>query len=72
MSWQPVFGIFYLVVGAVLAVFARPIADWDYGYDLKWKILLMFGIRFRTWFLRIGGVLLALMGAAMLILTVNF
>lgn len=62
MDWYPVFGFVYLVLGIILALFARPIAVWDYGYDLKWKFLLMFGLRFRVWFLRIGGILLFLMG----------
>ncbi len=66
MTWQAIFGTIYFIGGAILAVFARPIAVWDYGYDLKWKILLMFGIKFRIWFLRIGGLLLMLMGLLML------
>ena len=62
MSWPLVFGVVYVIVGATLAVFAKPIAVWDYGYDLKWKILLMFGIKSRIWFLRIGGTIIMLLG----------
>lgn len=62
MFWQAIFGVVYLVVGIILVVFARPIAVWDYVYDLKWKILVNLGLPFRIWFLRIGGTLLALIG----------
>ncbi|MDO8578980.1 MAG: hypothetical protein Q7R50_07370 [Dehalococcoidales bacterium] len=62
MIWQPIFGVVYLVGGIILAIFARLIAVWDYAYDLKWKILVMLGLRFRICFLRISGILFALMG----------
>lgn len=62
MFWELAFGVVYLVGGILLAVFARPIAVWDYAYDLKWKILVNLGLSFRVWFLRIGGILLALVG----------
>jgi hypothetical protein len=66
MTWQPIFGVFYLVGGILLAVFARPIAVWDYEIDKKWKFLLMLGLQFRIWFLRISGILLAVMGCSVL------
>ena len=62
MWWQTVFGVVYLVGGVVLSIFARPVAVWDYEIDKKWKFLLMLGLPFRIWFLRIGGILLALVG----------
>jgi hypothetical protein len=55
MNWHPVFGVVYIILGIVLAVYARPIAVWDCGYDLKWKFLLMLSLKFRIRFLRIGG-----------------
>ncbi len=67
MFWELAFGVVYLVGGILLAVFARPIAVWDYAYDLKWKILVNLGLPFRIWFLRIGGTLLALVGALALV-----
>jgi hypothetical protein len=68
MWWQPVFGSVYLVGGVLLAVFARPVAVWDYAIDLKWKLLLTLGLPFRVWFLRIGGILLALAGLFVLVI----
>jgi len=67
MVLELAFGVVYLVGGIVLAIFARPIAVWDYTYDLKWKILVNLGLPFRIWFLRIGGTLLALVGALALV-----
>jgi len=66
MTWQPIFGVFYLAGGILLAVFARPIAVWDYEIDKKWKFLLMLGLQFRIRFLRISGILLAVMGCFVL------
>jgi len=68
MTWLLIFTVVYLVLGFVLAVFARPIAVKDYSYDLKWKFMLMFGLTFRIWFLRIAGIIMVCMGVASLLL----
>ena len=62
MFWGTVFGVVYLLGGILLAVFARKIAVWDYAYDLKWKIIVNLSLGFRIWVLRMGGILLALVG----------
>lgn len=62
MFWEFAFGVVYLVGGVLLAVYSRKIAVWDYEIDKKWKFLMMLGLPFRIWFLRIGGILLALLG----------
>ena len=61
MGYQLIFAVAYFILGLGLAIFAKPIAIIDYKYDLKWKILLMFGIKFRVWFLRIAGIIMILM-----------
>ena len=68
MSYLLIFSIAYFVLGVVLAVFARPIAKWDYSYDLRWNFMLMFGLRFRIRFLRIAGIIMICMAAAYLII----
>jgi len=68
MTWLLIFTVVYLVIGVVLAVFAKPIAVKDYSYDLKWKFMLMFGLTFRIWFLRIAGILMICMAVASLLL----
>lgn len=69
MTYLLIFTIAYLVIGVVLAIFANPIAKWDYSYDLRWNFMLMFGLRFRIWFLRIAGIIMICMaGASLLVL----
>ena len=70
MTWLLIFTVVYLVLGVVLAVFAKPIAVKDYSYDLKWKFMLMFGLTFRIWYLRIAGILMICMAGASLLLLV--
>lgn len=60
MGYQLIFAVVYFILGLSLAIFAKPIGIKDYKYDLRWKILLMFGIKFRVWFLRIAGILMML------------
>ena len=68
MIWLLIVTVVYLVLGVVLAVFAKPIAVKDYSYDLKWKFMLMFGLTFRIWFLRIAGIIMVCMAGVSLIL----
>ena len=68
MSYLLIITVIYLVIGVVLAVFAKPIAVKDYSYDLKWKFMLMFGLTFRIWFLRIAGILMIFMAGVSLFL----
>ena len=68
MSYLLIFTVVYLVIGVVLAIFAKPIAVKDYSYDLKWKFMLMFGLTFRIWFLRIAGIIMVCMAGASLLL----
>ena len=68
MSYLLIFTVVYLVIGVVLAIFAKPIAVKDYSYDLKWKFMLMFGLTFRIWFLRTAGILMVCMAVASLLL----
>ncbi len=67
MGYQLIFVIAYFIIGLSLAIFAKPIARIDYKYDLRWKFLLMFGIKFRIWFLRIAGVLMIWMASYILV-----
>lgn len=67
MGYQLIFVVAYFIIGLSLAIFAKPIATIDYKYDLRWKILLMFGIKFRVWFLRIAGVLMIFMALFVLV-----
>ncbi len=67
MGYQLIFMVGYFIIGLSLAIFAKPIARKDYKYDLRWKILLMFGIKFRIWFLRIAGVLMICMALFVLV-----
>ena len=68
MTWLLIFTVVYLVAGVVLAIFAKPIAVKDYSYDLKWKFMLMFGLTFRIWFLRIAGIIMVCMAGVSLVL----
>jgi len=67
MVYQLIFVITYFIIGLGLAIFAKPIAIIDYKYDLRWKILLMFGIKFRVWFLRIAGIIMMLIALFVLV-----
>ena len=67
MGYQLIFAVGYFIFGLSLAIFAKPIAIKDYKYDLRWKILLMFGIKFRVWFLRIAGILMMCMAVFYLV-----
>lgn len=67
MGYHLIFAVAYFILGISLAIFAKPIAIKDYKYDLRWKILLMFGIKFRVWFLRIAGILMMLMALFVLV-----
>ena len=67
MSYLLIFTVVYLVLGVVLAVFAKPIAVKDYSYDLKWKFMLMCGLTFRIWFFRIAGILMVCMAGVSLL-----
>ncbi len=67
MGYQLIFVIAYFIIGLSLAIFAKHIALIDYKYDLRWKILLMFGIKFRVWFLRIAGIIMMCMALIILV-----
>jgi hypothetical protein len=67
MGYQLIFVVAYFIIGLSLAIFAEPIARKDYNIDLRWKILLMFGIKFRIWFLRIAGIIMICMALFILV-----
>ena len=69
MGYQLIFMVGYFIIGLSLAIFAKPIAIKDYKYDLRWKILLMFGIKFRIWFLRIAGIIMICMASFILVVS---
>ncbi len=58
-------GMFFIGLG--LVIFARPLANWDYKIDLRWKITFGIGINFRIWFLRIAGIIMICMALFVLV-----
>ena len=70
MGYQLIFVVVYFILGLSLAIFARPVAIWDYNIDLRWKITFGLGVDFRIWFLRIAGIIMICM--ALFILVMSF
>ncbi len=67
MGYQLIFVVVYFILGLILGIFAKPIGIKDYKYDLRWKILTRFGIKFRVRFLRIAGIIMMLMALFVLV-----
>ena len=68
MESELIFAIVVLFLGLSSVIFAKPLGIRQYNFDLRWKILLRFRIKFRTWFFRIAGILMMCIAIFVLIL----
>jgi len=58
MEPELLFAFVVFIVGLSLVIFAKPLGIRQYNFDVRWKILLMFGVKFRVWFFRIAGIVM--------------
>ena len=58
MESELIFAIVVFILGLSSVIFAKPLGIKQYNFDLRWKILLRFGINFRVWFFKITGILM--------------
>ena len=68
MEPELLFAIVVFIVGLSLVIFAKPLGIRQYNFDLRWKILLRFGIKFRVRFFRIAGIIMICTAIFVLIL----
>ena len=66
LSQYGFFAASLLALGIVVTIFARKLAEWEYKFDLRWKMTFGIGINPRIWYFRVAGVILA--GIALYIL----
>ena len=46
------------LIGVSVVIFARPLAIWEYNFDVRWKMTFGIGVNVRVWFLKIIGIVL--------------